>query len=167
MSIPNDQSVTAVIKGTGIGSFILEFETGADGNYTGGKIYNAIPVNSNTVATLDITEAGVSPLKLDIDGNGTVDAIIAQGENLSVASLLDILEYNISLLDLSSRTKKVFTNKITLVRRSTMREEVFNASRRLDMLVATIQGSLKKKEITFSQAELLMSFINQIKKDIQ
>lgn len=167
VSIPNDQSVTAVIKGTGIGSFILEFETGADGNYTGGKIYNAIPVNSNTVATLDITEAGVSPLKLDIDGNGTVDAIIAQGENLSVASLLDILEYNISLLDLSSRTKKVFTNKITLVRRSTMREEVFNASRRLDMLVAAIQGSLKKKEITFSQAELLMSFINQIKKDIQ
>lgn len=164
VTVPTDDNYTVVIKGTDVGTFTFEDESGTNGAYTGGPVFEDIPVNPNTVVTLTLSARGeISPLNLDIDGNGTIDATIPKDQTLSAASLLDILEYNLDQLNLPKKLAKKFDKKLELVKKSITKQKVANADKRLDALVKLIKKNYDKKILTLEQIENLMGIIEQIK----
>lgn len=120
---------------------------------------------------LEVWEVPVddTPLKLalDIDGDGTVDVTIEEGEKLSASSLLDILEYQVGNLDLKPKDVKKFDKKIIKVRKALDKEKVKNADKRLDAIVKLINKSVKKDKITSEEVSQLMRLIIQIKSSLQ
>ena len=163
VSVPDEGTYRTVIKGTDVGTFTLESENGTNGSYSGGPVYQDIPVSTATVATLTLAQSGPSALSLDVDGDGTVETTIAPDEKLSAMSLLDILEYNVSQIGLPAKQIKKFEKRITKVRKAVTREKDTSAAKRLDAVVKLIQDNLKRGKITAEQSESLLGLVNQIR----
>ena len=119
---------------------------------------------------LEVWEVPVddTPLKLalDIDGDGTVDVTIEEGEKLSASSLLDILEYQVGNLDLKPKLIKKFDKKIIKVRKALSKEEVKNADKRLDALVKLIKKHIKSGNISMEEGRDIMQTVVLIKEAI-
>ena len=155
ISVPEGETYNTIIKGIGLGEFDLELDDNV--------LYADIPVNSNTIATITISDTTIPVLALDVDGNGVVDANIPQGYTLSASSLLDILEYNIKQFALSPKLQKKFDKKIILIRGSVTKKQITNAQKRLDSLAKDIRTYVSRGYITFEQGKVLMGLIQKIK----
>ncbi len=168
ISVPASASYNVVMKGTDFGSFTLESEHGTNGDYVGGPIYQDIPVNPNTIATIILDEQGnTDVLKLDIDGDGKIDVSLSKDETISASSLLDILEYQISKLNLKQNQFKKFDKKIEKIRKTLDKQKVTNAVKRLSNLEKLLRDYTKKGKITLEQTGNLLGLIEQIKRSIK
>lgn len=169
VSLPQGDSYSVVIAGTGEGTFTLEDEKGTGGSYSAPDVaYQNVPVDASSTAILTLDSAGaISALSLDVDGDGTSDVTVGQGEEISAGSLLDILEYQIAKLDLKAKDIKKFDKTITKVRKALTKQKVENAIKRLDKLQKDIERAVLKNKITHDDAARLIELIMQIKQSIQ
>ncbi|HEY4493176.1 MAG TPA: hypothetical protein VJB98_00975 [Candidatus Paceibacterota bacterium] len=166
VSVPSDDTYNVVIKGTGDGAFTLESEEGIGGAYAGGPIFSDIPVSPETVATLSISSTTDPVLSLDVDGDGSIDVSLSEGEVISAGSLLDILEYQVSKLGLTPKQFKKFSKKIAKIKESESVQNVENVIDRLNNLTQSIKKALAEGNISLEEAQQLMQLITQIKESI-
>jgi len=166
VSLPEGDNYSVIIKGTGVGTFTLESESGVGGNYAGGPVYTNIPVGTKSVASITLNTAGIlSALNLDIDGDGKIDVTLNPGEEISIESLIDILEYHIGNLDLSAKQIKKFDKKIVKAKRALLKGAP-SGLKRLDAIVKLIEKNVKNGKISSDNASTLFNLINQIRSKI-
>jgi pimeloyl-ACP methyl ester carboxylesterase len=76
ISLPADVVPTLVLNGTSEGSFTLEVQEVTGGTVTSTTTFTGIHSNVGTIATMEFPDGTIqnaSPLRIDIDGNGTTD----------------------------------------------------------------------------------------------
>src|SRR5205807_7529711 len=86
-AVPVGAAYEVLIKATGAGLFTLRFDrVDADGAAVSKAVYNEIPISSRSVGRLSVYPDGsASDIRLDVDGDGTVDVTSGSGRTPDVA----------------------------------------------------------------------------------
>ena len=107
-------TTTVKLIGQDFGTFTLELEKVEGDNILATSTFTDIPVAENSIALLEITADENMPitLKLDVDGDGEADSVIAPGEGLTEKELVGILRGFVKTLELPEKKEKQLLKKV-------------------------------------------------------
>jgi hypothetical protein len=164
--------MTIVLKGTGTGTFDIDLHQ-VVGNTSSTTIFSDIPVTASTTASLSNVGLGsVSPLAVDINGDGITDAIISAGNGITVNELVGLLQGLADSLNLPFKKDKKLDKKIAQLQK-VLDKEYKNESKqkqKLSLLVTNLESRIttwqKKGLLTSEDAGALVSLLEQIRNSL-
>jgi len=113
ISVPPKERVTVHLNGTGFGVFSLSIEEFDDETSVSSQLFSTMPIGPKTQALVDFQHpADVSNLRIDIDGNGSIDFDIIPGSQITAEVSLEGFKQIIQGLPLSGGIAASLTSKI-------------------------------------------------------
>ena len=113
VGLDTDDTYTVKLQGLDTGTFTLIIEELMDDQVTGTITYADIPVTATTQASFTIqTIDTVTPLQIDIDGDGSTDFTLEEGEKVTPLTQLKIFKGIIKSLNIRSGIKNSLIEKI-------------------------------------------------------
>jgi len=113
VGLDTEDTYTLKLEGLDMGTFTLEINELAGEQITGALTYQDVPVTPDTIVTMTLNDLeSASNLKIDVDGDGTVDQELNPGEDVTPVDQLNILKKIITDLDLRAPDEKSLLAKI-------------------------------------------------------
>ncbi|MEK7555843.1 MAG: hypothetical protein AAB523_00980 [Patescibacteria group bacterium] len=137
-------TTTVQLNGLSLGTFTLEIEevTGEETKNT--ILYEDIPVTASTTASVQVGGDIVTPiLAVDVDGDGTTDVSIAEGEDTNAFSL-KILEDIINAMDIQRGLKKDLTESVEKATKELEKGKPKKATKELGKMISKLEEEIKK-----------------------
>ena len=163
-------TTTVVLIGEANGTFTFEIDEVLGDAVVASTTFSDIPVITGARITTDIQYAASSTmLSVDMDGDGVVDAVIEQGEGISINELLGILRGMVRSLDLADKQEKKLLKNIDKLEKVLDKEfknekkEKMKTDKALEKLEKIIEKVVKKGNLPENDAQELLHIIEQIK----
>lgn len=155
INLPQDQFHIIKLQGTDTGTFTYKSEVvNPDGTSDTDSFIN-IPVTSQTQAEVTMnTETNELELRLDINGDGVLDATINPGQEFNPVEFLGIVKKQVESFGIAKGTKKELTEKINELIKFLSKEREEKTKSKIEKLIKEIQKNLLKKEKEDSKKEL-------------
>lgn len=170
-TVPANISSTMTLNGIEDGSFTLEIEELTEDTIIASTIFSGIPSSTDTIATIsfpDGTIQNADGLKVDYDGDGTVDLEIEvlEGETVtipepSLAALLAILKDTIVSLDINERLKNNLLKRVTNLEKKIEKKKERNI-RILSRLEGDITKRTTKGKIDANDASAILVLFDEL-----
>jgi len=107
-------------------------------------LYENIPTTGSTTASIQLGGDIITPLLvIDVNGDGTADVSIGDGEDASILSL-EILEDIIGEMDIQRGLKKDLMEAVKKAIKELERGKTKKAAKELDKLIKKLQKEIKK-----------------------
>ncbi len=179
IGLPATGTPRVVLKGLGAGTFTFEVSEVVADRDIQTVSYKDIPVSSSTIGILQIDASHVAStsLSIDLDGNGTIDAILTPLTNpTDPITYIHLMETSVQTMIFTKETRKLLLKKLThierLIRKDTsidfdddekeqgkenLKERIFSKIDKFEQLVRQLATDTnpKKKVLTLDQAIVL------------
>jgi pimeloyl-ACP methyl ester carboxylesterase len=165
ISVPNGNNYTVNIAGTDFGTFTFEKEQYLnDQPQADTSVFTDIPVTPTTNATLMLdSEGNPSQLKVDVDGDGTIDETISAGAQLDPIIYLEMIRKTVLSMQLASNVQNVIIKKINSLETAIQSGKIKNAKQKIKVLLGVIKlHHGHKKHIDASDKQALVDMFNQL-----
>ena len=167
-------TTTIKLVGQDFGTFTLDIEKVAGDNLIATTTFTDIPVAENSIALLEATTDENMPimLKLDIDGDGEADSVIAPGEGLTERELIGILRGFVKTLGLPEKKEKQLLKKIEKLEKVIEKEfknehkKKQKTDKALSELSSVVDRFQKKGLLTLEEATELKTLIGRISGEV-
>ncbi|MCR4330410.1 MAG: hypothetical protein NUV49_00810 [Patescibacteria group bacterium] len=138
-------STTAVqLEGLSLGTFTLKIEEVIGEETTNTILYKNIPTTGSTTASIQVGGDITTPLlMIDINGDGTTDVFIGEGENVNILSL-EMLEDIIGEMDIRRGLKKDIVKAIEKATKELEKDKALKTVKELDKIIKKLQKEIKK-----------------------
>ena len=140
----NASTTMVQLNGLSLGTFTLKIEEVIGEEMTNTVLYEDIPVTASTTATVQIGgDITTSLLAIDVNGDGTTDVSIGEGENTSVFSL-QILEDIINTMDIQRGLKKDLMESVEKAKKELEKGKPKKATKELDKILSKLKEEIRK-----------------------
>lgn len=161
-----DSLINIVLTGEDLGTFTFEVDQVAGDQVVKNTTFANIPVMKDARATLSVSEV-VSEMKIDVDRDGQIDAILRPGEEIKKADLLGIFEKIINSLDVEKTVKDRLVNKIDNAEKQMEKGNSISSNAMLENVKQQIktfsrEQTPEKFRISADEAEKLVGIIERI-----
>ncbi|KKU82151.1 MAG: Cell surface protein [Parcubacteria group bacterium GW2011_GWA1_47_8] len=166
-----EQITTIQLTGKDLGTFTLDIEEITGGTTTSMTIYEDIPVTASTIATIEAGGNVAPVLKVDIDGNGTIDAEITPG-GLTGENLVGILKGLVKTLNLPDKKEKQLFKKLEKLEKELAKEHENDRKEKqktkgvFKNVIKLINKYEKKNILSKEEAGDLIGIIEQIREKV-
>ncbi len=164
-------TTTIELKGAALGTFTIDIENIIGGVTATTTVYEDIPVTASTTATIQAGENIAPIVKMDIDGDGTIDAEITPG-GLTAQELTNILKGLVKTLHLPVEKENKLIKKIEKLEKELKKEhknewtEKRKTVHAFEEIIKTIKKYEKKGILTHDEAGELITIIEQIQETV-
>lgn len=168
--VGSDTSTTNHIKLTGqaLGTFTLKIDEVAGDAVTGSLEFKDVPVMANSIITIDAQKvANASPLKIDIDGNGTNDFSFAELSDSVV--YFEVFAGIVQNINIASPYKEELIKDIEKIQKFIGKKEQKNSAELInsfDNLQKDIQKFVKKNIMARESGQPLLQIVSIIKDNV-
>ncbi len=161
--LESNQPYQFTVTGTGTGVFSLTVqEKDETGNSLGTIQFRDIPVGAHSIGTFSLVPDNFTPvLSLDVDGNGTVDVIIAANQPIAPGASVSILEMIVQGLGLDKGITTSLLAKLDAALSSLQRGQNGAASGQLGAFANEVSAQARKS-IPLADAQGLLTVVNHI-----
>lgn len=167
----SDTFATTTIKliGESLGTFTFDIDETLGDTIIASTIWKDIPVTASSTLTLNIqTLASTTALDMDVDGDGTIDIVLAQGEGVTTQELLAILKGIIKTLDLPEEKEMKLLKGIEKIEKELTKErknekdEKQKTKHSFKKIIKTIEKFEKKGILKREEAAELIEVVVKI-----
>lgn len=167
-----EDTSTVKLKGTGLGTFTFNIDEVVADEVVNSIVFEDIPVNINSVASIDIGGVITEPLLLlDIDNDGVIDTTLTE-DGISAENLVDILKGFAKTLNLGPKKEEKLLKKIDKLEKVLNKEfkneykEKMKTKQAFEVLEKFIKKLDKKELLTPEETIELLDIINNIKSGV-
>ena len=164
ISLDGNDMYTVKLRGEGSGIFTFEIDEVQGDIPVKTFSYNTIPTTGNLIGELIINpDSEDSPqLQLDVNGDGTVDAEVTDGETLSSEAGLVLLEQAIQNTGMSEKEQKRLLQYIDKTMKKMAKERDTRAIKKLEDLGKKVDEMVKKQALSEQEAISLRQIVASI-----
>ena len=133
------------LKGLDFGTFTLDIKETLGDAVMDSIAYTNIPTSPSMSAQLTIQNiTTASELSLDIDGDGTVDAVFTGDPDIDISASLDILTGIIETLDIQKGFKKDLLEKIKQAKKEFGKGKAEKAIKKLNEVIKKLEKEIRE-----------------------
>ncbi len=166
VSVPTGGSYSVNIAGTDFGTFTFEKE-----HYVNDQAQTAdmatfadIPVTPMTNAMLTVDAQGApSQIRLDIDGDGTVDQTLAPGADFDPIQYLEMMKKVITSMQLATNVENALIKKVNKLETAVQSGKIKDAKTKLKAILKSVKTTRgNKKKIDVADKQTLTDMFNKL-----
>ena len=152
-----------VLEGLDYGVFTFEINETQGDEVINESIITDVPVQPGSIIAFTISALeNISSLSYDIEGDGEIDFILNNDEEIEALVQLSILQKIIDDMNIDGKVKKKLNKTIQQVVKAIDKEKVEKANRKLDKLVKVI-NSKTGKNFSEDDASKLLEIVKYVK----